>query len=246
MIRDHDLIEELLAVQALGGLDGDDVDVLARERADHGECEECRRLEDGFEETAGRLAFALEPVEVNATMADRILADSAAPGTPERDRPEPTDAGERVVDLREARGRRARRWQTAVAVAAAFVLIVVSAAVFNSSRTTQVTGAAPTQRFLTFTGDAQGEVRLAYTPGREGGVLWGSGLADPGADQVYEVWAITGDQPVSQGCVSPADGTIGLQLGADVGATDVMAVTAESSGCPSAPTSDPIWLAPVT
>jgi hypothetical protein len=246
MIRDHDLIEELLAVQSLGGLDGADVEVLARLRADHGDCEECRRIENGFEETAGRLAFALEPIEVDATMADRILVDAAAPGAPEPSRLEPTDADERVVDLGEAHGRRARRWQTAVAVAAAFVLLVVSAAVFSSSRTTQVTGTAPTQRFLTFTGDAQGEVRLAYTPGREGGVLWGSGLADPGADRVYEVWAITGDQPVSQGCVSPADGTIGLQLGADVGAADVMAVTAESSGCPSAPTSVPIWLAPVS
>ena len=244
MIRDHDLIEELLAVQALGGLDGADVGVLARERADHGDCEECRRLEDGFEETAGRLAFALEPVEVDATMADRILADSATPDTTEAAATEEPVPDERVVDLGEAR--RSRRWRTLVAVAAAFALLVVSAAVFGSNRTTQVSGATSTQRFLTFSGDAQGEVRLAYTPGHAGGVMWGSGLMDPGPDQVYEVWAITGDQPVSQGCVSPTDGSIGLQVGADVEAADVMAVTAESSGCPSAPTSDPIWVAPVS
>jgi hypothetical protein len=244
MIRDHDLIEELLAVQALGGLDGDDVDVLARERADHGDCEECRRLEDGFEETAGRLAFALEPVEVDATMADRILADSATPDTSEVAASEEPVPDERLVDLGEAR--QSRRWRTLVAVAAAFALLVVSAVVFGSNRTTQVSGATSTQRFLTFSGDAQGEVRLAYTPGQAGGVMWGSGLMDPGPDQVYEVWAITGDQPVSQGCVSPADGSIGLQVGADVEAADVMAVTVEASGCPPAPTSDPIWVAPVS
>jgi anti-sigma-K factor RskA len=243
MIRDHDLIEELLAVRALGGLDGDDVDVLARERADHGDCDECRRLEDGFEETAGRLAFALEPVEVDASIVDRILATPAAPAAPRT--PEST-TDERVVDLGEAREHPSRRWRALVAVAAAVVLIVMSAVWLSSNRTTQVTAASPTQRFLTFSGNAQGEVRLAYTPGRAGGVMWGSGLDDPGPDQAYEVWAITGDQVVSQGCVSPTDGSIGLQVGADVGAADVMAVTAESSGCPSAPTTEPIWVAPVS
>ena len=75
MTRDHTTIEELLAVQALGGLDGDDVQTLAAERASHGDCEECARLEAEFSETAGRLAFSLEPVPVDDAMADRILAD---------------------------------------------------------------------------------------------------------------------------------------------------------------------------
>lgn len=238
MIRDHDLIEELLAVQALGGLDGGDIEVLARLRTEHGfGCEECVRLETGFEETAGRFAFALEPIEIDPEMADRILAEGVAPT-----RPEPSVAAPEVVDLRERRG---RRWYAVAAVAAAFALVVTTAAIVGTNRTTHVTGASPTQQFLTFEGTAQGQVSMAYTPGRAGGVLWGSGLAEPGPDQVYEVWAITGDQPVSQGCVSPTDGAISLQVDADVGATDVMAVTAESSGCPAAPTTDPIWVAPV-
>jgi hypothetical protein len=245
MIRDHDLIEELLAVQSLGGLDGADVGVLASLRSDHGDCEECQRLEDGFAETAGRLAFALEPAEIDVAMVDRILADSATLETSEPEVSEEPTTTEQVVHLGEAR-RGPRRWQTLVAVAAAFVLLVAAAAVFTSNRTTQVTGAAPTQRFLTFSGDAQGDVRLAYTPGQAGGVMWGSGLADPGPDQVFEVWAITGDQAVSQGCISPTDGSIGLPVSADVGATDVMAVTVESSECPPAPTSDPVLLAPVS
>jgi hypothetical protein len=45
-MRDHALIEELIAVRALGGLDGGDDDVLRREMAGHGpECAECRQLE---------------------------------------------------------------------------------------------------------------------------------------------------------------------------------------------------------
>ena len=56
MTRDHTTIEELLAVQALAGLDGDDVQTLAAERASHGDCEECARLEAEFSATVGRLA----------------------------------------------------------------------------------------------------------------------------------------------------------------------------------------------
>ena len=74
MTLDHSRIEELMAVDALGGLDGDDVALLERERAAHGDCAECRALEAGFAETAGRLAFALTPAPVDDSMIDAILA----------------------------------------------------------------------------------------------------------------------------------------------------------------------------
>jgi hypothetical protein len=141
MIRDHSTIEELLAVQALGGLDGDDVDALARLRAEHGDCEECRRLEAEFTDTAGRLAFSVAPVPIDPSIADRILATSA-PGEPVG-----VAADERVADNREARRGR-RRWQAVVAVAAAIALVVVSVAVFGPSRTIGINAASTEQRVV--------------------------------------------------------------------------------------------------
>ena len=38
MMRDHALIEELLSIRVLDGLDGDDVAVLRREMDAHGDC----------------------------------------------------------------------------------------------------------------------------------------------------------------------------------------------------------------
>ncbi|TMM22545.1 MAG: anti-sigma factor [Actinobacteria bacterium] len=62
--RDHGPIEELLAARALGGLEPEDDAALRAAMAAHGDCEECRRLETGFEETAGLLGFALDPERV--------------------------------------------------------------------------------------------------------------------------------------------------------------------------------------
>ena len=79
MIRDHALIDELLAIRALDGLDGDDATVLERELAAHGDCDECRRLEAEHAEVAGMLAFALDPRPVDDGMVDRIVARSSGP-----------------------------------------------------------------------------------------------------------------------------------------------------------------------
>ena len=75
----HDRIEERLAVRALGGLDEADAAALEAEMATHGDCAECRRLERELTETAGRLAFALDPAPVDPGTADRILAARPSP-----------------------------------------------------------------------------------------------------------------------------------------------------------------------
>jgi Anti-sigma-K factor rskA len=226
MSLDHTTIEELLAVQALGGLDGDDVEALARERASHGECDECRRLEDGFAETAGRFAFSLDPEPVDEAMVDRIIA---TPGD----------------DLAHRRDRRSGRgWQAVVAIAAALAVIVVAASVLRP-RTTAVTGATSSQQIVRFEGGEPGGANLtmAYTPGRPGAVFWGSDMPDPGEGQVFEIWMIEDGTPVGGGCVSPQDGTLAVAVDADIGTTELMAVTVEDAACPSAPTADPIMTA---
>jgi hypothetical protein len=225
MSRNHETIEELLAVQALGGLDGDDLETLARERAAHGDCAECRRLEDGFAETAGRMAFALTPEPVDPAIADRIVGD----------------------ELSGRRERRSRGLQALVAVAAALAVVVLAVSLFGPGRPTAVTAASPTQQIVAFEGvdGESGELAMAFTPGQTGAVFFGTGLPDPGPGKVLEIWMFQGGEPVSSGCVSPRDGVLATHVDADVGASEAMAVTVEPTECPSAPTSQPIFTADV-
>ncbi|HEY5858666.1 MAG TPA: anti-sigma factor [Actinomycetota bacterium] len=243
MTRDHTVIEELMAVDALGGLDGDDRALLERERESHGaDCAECALLEKGFAETAGRLAFALDAEPVDDAVVDRILGSSD--GSP---------ASEAVVEIPQAprdeveerRARRPRVWLVAAAAAAAVVAIAVVAAGTIVPSTTSVQ-ATTSQRLVVFTGETEGTLAMAFTPGEPGAVFWGSDLPDPGADRVYEIWMIEGDEAVSGGCVTPTDGVIAVRVEASIGTTDTMAVTTEPSDCPSTPSSDPILTADLT
>lgn len=242
MTRDHSLIEELMAVDALGGLDEDDRDRLQRERAAHGsECPECAAIESAFAETAGRLAFALTPQPVDEAMVDRILSA-----------PRPGDGGVAVAEapappadeLSQRRARRVPPWQALVAAAAVVAIVVAAVATFVPSPAS-VEASTP-QRIVTFTGEIEGTLAMAFTPGEPGAVFWGSGLPDPGPDEVLEVWMIEDGEPVSGGCVVPTDGVVAFRVEADVGGAEAMAVTQESSDCPPSPTSEPFLLADLT
>jgi len=243
MTRDHTVIEGLMAVDALGGLDGDDRALLERERGSHGTgCAECALLEMGFAETAGRLGFALVAEPVDDAIVDRILgasegssASEAALGSPQPPRDE----------LEERRGRRPRVWLAAAAAVAAVVAIAVVAAGTVMPSTTSVQ-ATTSQRLVVFTGETEGTLAMAFTPGEPGAVFWGGDLPDPGAGKVYEIWMIEGDEAVSGGCVSPTDGVVAVRVEASIGTTDTMAVTAEPSDCPSTPSSDPLLTADLT
>ena len=216
--RDHELIEELLALRALGGLEPEDDATLRDAMAAHGDCEECRRMEAGFEETAGLLGFALEPVPVREELADRVLERA------------------RRVDERRPRGRAAL-----VAVAAALIVVVAGVASLRP-RTQPIIGASPTQSVVRFQGGA-GALAMVYAPGQPGALIWGEGLPSPGAGKIYEIWMITGSTPVSTGCASPSDGELAAYTSADVNGSDVMAVTVEPTSCPAAPTTRPLYTA---
>lgn len=239
--RDHTTIEELLAVRALGGLDGADEQVLSRALTEHGDCEDCRRLEAEFSEVVGRLGMSLDPVPVDAAMADRIIASE--PETPRRIDPEPAP-----VDLTVRRDRRSPRWIVAVAVAAAFALVVGGVAVFSSGGRTTAVSLATTQQVVHFTPatGTTGALAMAYSPGEPGVLLWGSGMADPGADKVYEVWMIANGTPVSGGCLTPTNGNVASFSNTNLGDATEMAVTVESSSCPGAPTTSPVMTAALT
>jgi anti-sigma-K factor RskA len=236
--RDHAVIEELLAVRSLGGLDGDDVELLELELASHGECAECRSLADGFGETAGRLAFALDPEPVATEQADEILHRATHPATQEA--PPPPAPPTRIDELGARRTRRGGGWTALAAAAAVVVVIAVAIAVIRPSRSTDVR-ASTSQTVARFNGTG-GTLAMAYEPGRPGAVLLGSGFSDPGADEVYEIWMLQGTAAVSAGCVRPHDGSIVALVDADLSTTDQMAVTVEADSCPAQPTATPILL----
>lgn len=229
MTRDHQLIDELLAVRALDGLDEDDAARLERELAAHGDCAECRRLEAGHLEAAGMLPLALDPRPVDGDMADRILAH------PQRSN------GPAVAPLDEVSARRdgrLGRWQAAFGVAAAVALVL---AIVLATRP----GGVPVPETIVAFEGAPGELALAYTPGERGVLVWGTGLPDPGAESVYELWMIEDGNPIRGACLAPTDGAVAAYVDADLSSAELLAVTVESSECPEAPSTDPIYTAEV-
>jgi hypothetical protein len=234
MTRDHALIDELLAIRSLDGLDGDDVALLEREFAAHGDCDECRRLEVEHAEVAGMLALALDPRPVDEGMADRILApeqvkEQRKERGPDRSAAAPTDEFSARRDVRVG------RWQAAFGIAAAVALVL--AFVLATRPSVNVPGT-----IVAFEG-APGELAMAYTPGERGALVWGAGLPDPGGDKLYELWMIEDGKPVRGACLAPTEGAVATYLDADLSSAELMAVTVESTDCPTAPTTDPIFTA---
>jgi anti-sigma-K factor RskA len=230
MIRDHALIDELLAIRALEGLDEGDAALLERELATHGDCEECRRLEAQHAEVAGMLALALDPRPVREDMADRILGEAQVPGA---------TADAASDELADRRNARLGRWQAAFGVAAAVALVLA----FVLATRPDAGPVTPGRVIVPFEGEGPGEVALAYTPGEPGALVWATGLPDPGEDQVYELWMFENGDPIRATCLDPSGGAVAAALDADLSSARLMAVTVESSACPAAPTTDPLYTA---
>lgn len=243
-MRGHERIEELIAVRALGGLDGEDAEVLAAEMASHGpSCEECRRLQAEYGEVAGRLAFALDPEPVSAGLED---------ATVERARAESVGKPLRLVSPRKARklkrGPGGVRLRPLVAGAAAILLFAGGLAIGTLVTRGDEVEIPSDARVVAFQGEpGAGTLSVAYTPGESGIYIVGADLPTPVEGQVYEVWLIEGETPIPGACLSPAaDGSLVAFVDAELGATDAMAVTVEPESCSTAPTTTPIFVADIT
>lgn len=235
-MNDHERIEELVAVRALGGLDTADAERLDRAMAEHGPaCAECRRLEAEYGEVAGRLAFAIDPVAVPDGFEDRVVAVA----THDR-RPEPVLAGP-AASAAPRRAGLARRLRPLVAIAASLVLFAGGWALGSLTG-----GEAPAAtRVVAFQG-GDGNLSVAYRPGERGIYLLGSDLDRPPEGSVYEVWLIQGETPVAGPCLTPApDGSLFAFVDAEMGRTHTMAVTVEPEACSTAPTTEPILTAQI-
>jgi anti-sigma-K factor RskA len=234
-MTEHTEIEELFALEALGGLEPDDRELLAGLRVEHGfDCADCAALQAGFGETAVLLAAVLAPSAVSADLEERTLAAALA---------------EPRVGIPPVHSDRTHRWRTAlVAVAAAVVLVVVGATagyLAAPSGNEQALEAFLDRSGVTFvplepTRGQQGSMTMAIAgDGTEAYVL-GSGLPALPGGQVYAFWTISGETPTSTGCAAAEDGRIRQLISGDFSDAELAAVTVEDATCPAAPTTPPI------
>ena len=134
-------------------------------------------------------------------------------------------------------------------MAAALVLFaggaIVGATVFGGAEVSSAGDGAPARAAGSRTSADRSPA--AFTPGERGIYLQGAGLDTLPQDRVYELWVIKGDTPAAAVCVRPGeDGSVFAFADSQVAPDDLLAVTVEPSTCSEAPTTPPIWVAPVT
>ncbi len=236
-MNEHEHVQELLAVRALGGLDPEGMAELDRVLAEHGECAECAESAAGFDETAGHLAFSLAPVTPSLTAADVLAAARAAP------RPTGT-----VVKLPAPR----RRWTGSLLVAAAVSLLVVGAVggILIAHQGTDQSAALA--RYLTgsqtqihtFKGTG-GVLSAATQPGSARSYVFGN-LEGLPSDKVYQLWLLHGSTPVAGPTFLPDGTTVVLPVDASLTGANALAITVEPTGGSPQPTTTPLLVASIS
>jgi Anti-sigma-K factor rskA len=223
---DHDEIEALLAIRALGGASVEDVRRLAAAMTAHGACETCSTLQAETNEAAGRLPFALPPARIPAALEERVIR-SATRSVP-------------------APHRRASLVPTLV-VAAAVVVAFAAGWVARGANGSAVPLDGLAGARVVSLQAGPGAMAFAYRPGEPGGLLFGSDVSAPPSGRVYELWLIRDGTPIRQGCFAPtsATGLVMLVVRGSVHGSDTVALTVESRACPSAPTTEPITATPL-
>ncbi|HEY3210179.1 MAG TPA: anti-sigma factor [Actinomycetota bacterium] len=230
--RPHDEIEELIAADALDGLDEGGWRELARLREEHGpHCAECLRLESEYREVASQLATVVELVPLSRGAEDALIRAARAR---EVERPEPGQRRLRVI----AGGRRVQRMVAAVAVAAAIALLAGLAGY----------SVAPKPAPLATVSYRSGDQRLTivYVKGQTQALAIGSNIPALEGGKVYELWyqPKEGANMVPAGTFVPTNGTVvaPVQLGKSFVA---VAMSVEPPGGSPQPTTKPIFVTPV-
>lgn len=267
--RSHERIEELVALDALGGLDDAERAELAAALADHGPaCETCAEILASTPDAVAALAFALEPVPAPEGAEDRLIAAALARGG-SGGTAEPTDlfadpAAQPAAQAPvltplpggsegagpERRRRSIGRWVAAAAVAAALVLGGVSgfvAAPRAPSGTAQFLAfaAKPGTRFASFPTADGSSLTVAYRPGQTDGWIFGSGWEKPSGGRTYQLWWGPKGTPLegmhSAGVFVPIHGDVVSPVTVDASQPGtVLGVTIEPPGGSPEPTSPPI------
>jgi hypothetical protein len=268
---EHERIEELLAVQALGGLEPGDLAEFDRLRTEHGlDCEVCRRAELEFDEIAGRLAFVFGPVAVPEGMEDALMAraleerpaaDAPAPEEPSTAPPTGPDDGRDELAERRARRRPGRTARWVAAIAAVLVLIAGAfAGGFLVRGGGPAGGTQQQQAFAAYLADPNtqvvrfdatngGNLAVAYRPGDDQSYVFGTDLQPVPSGMQYQLWTFPpgGGPPAPGPTFDPpsAGSPVVVAVPVDVSQAMLMAVTVEQAGGASQPTSTPVFTAPI-
>lgn len=233
MSAELERLEELMAAEALGGVEASDRAELERLRAAYPE--ESRSFEAQFADVAADLALALEPVVPRAEAADELLAAA------------------RRTDAAPARwSRRSVLIGAAAAAVAAVAGGVVGYAVRGEPEPTAAERIGeflddPATRVVSFPARAEESLSVLYRPGSADAWLVGSRVRSPGVSRVYQLWyQPTGSSTMrSAGTFDPDPGgrvTAQASVGADIAA---LAVSVEPDGGSDQPTTDPVYLAKI-
>ncbi len=255
----HERLEELIAVDAMAGLEPEDRRDLEALLAEHGpDCPGCAELFASYGEAAATLAFTLDPIEPSAGAQARLLAAARArePETPNDAEataapgPRPAAAGPR-----RRRERHVGRWIAAAAVAAALAVGMVAGFVAaprapNGTTDFLAFAARPGTRFAAFpTTDGQ-RLTVAYRPGETQAWVFGSGLTKPDGGRTYELWWGPEGSPLGQmqaaGTFVPIHGDVVAPV--TIGSSDpgtLLGVTVEPPGGSPEPTTQPVFVTSV-
>lgn len=235
-------LHHLAAAYALDALDDAE---RAEFEAHYPTCEICRAEVAQYRATAAHLADASAAVPPSGL--ERAVMDAIA-RTPQDPVPVASPSGASVSTL--AARRRPIRPRVGLASAAAVVVLVVGAVLLVGQRTgtspVEDVLAAPdaivTTLALTPDGD-RGSFQVVWSPDRDRVAVIADGLPDPGADRVYELWAIVGETPVPAGLFDPEDGS--LRDAVEIDDVDAVAwgVTVEPAGGSTAPTTPILFFA---
>jgi len=255
VVRSYEGLDEVIAVDALGGLDPAEQEELRRALTDHGDdCPDCARLFAQHGEVAAALALALAPAPVGVREEERLLAAARLsphlqPG-PEAEPPPPRDLPPGIVVLEPPR--RARRWITAIAVAASLVVGVVAGFAVAPRAPSGTSAllefeARPGTRLATLppVGGSGHALTVAYRPGQSAAWIVGSAFTKPAGGRTYELWYHRTGDPTGQmspgGLFVPIYGDVIAPV--HVGTSfDLLAVTVEPPGGSDHPTTQPVYV----
>jgi Anti-sigma-K factor rskA len=233
MSWDHERVEYLLAAGALGGLDGDDAELMERALLEHvPECERCRRAHQDYEALAGDLALAALPKEPPDGLRARVRRT-----------------------VRAGRTRRPGRGRSWIASAAAAVVIVgmVALASWNmvladslgDARLRQgwlvdamTTLGNPSSEVVPLGGGADVTAAVMYVEGQEGMYLVAAHLPD--TEGVYRVWFVSGSQTWSPGILETDFGSGMLPIKTSIEKWDWVMVTEEPDTDSPTPAASPV------
>jgi anti-sigma-K factor RskA len=221
----HEELKALIAPYVLGAVPLEEEEEI---RAHLLSCEECMREADDFSSASANLALAVEPKTLPDGFADNVLALV---------RDETTPAPATAV-------RPARRWFSIPAFGIAALLIV---AAVLSVVLVNVMGDLREERRITaalLRADAirlEGGGAAAAVVQETGGALFvARDLPGAPGDDVYQLWFLGGERPVSAGTFEASEGRVELRTGMSLEGVTGAAVTIEPAGGSEQPTTDAV------